>query len=79
MTRKAPLQSDAFSYIILKPQSNNSQDFVSQVVGKTKEVAAKAVSTEDGADELKKYKDLYDQGVLTEEEFEAKKKQILGL
>ena len=59
--------------------ANNSQDFVSQVVGKTKEVAAKAVSTEDGADELKKYKDLYDQGVLTEEEFEAKKKQILGL
>lgn len=30
-------------------------------------------------DELKKYKELKDQGVITEEEFDAKKKQILGL
>ena len=31
------------------------------------------------ADELKKYKELLDQGVLTQEEFDAKKKQLLGL
>ncbi len=31
------------------------------------------------ADELKKYADLKDQGIITEEEFNAKKKQILGL
>ena len=31
------------------------------------------------ADELKKYKDLYDAGVITQEEFDAKKKQLLGL
>ena len=31
------------------------------------------------ADELKKYKDLLDSGIITEEEFEAKKKQLLGL
>lgn len=31
------------------------------------------------ADELKKYKDLLDTGVITQEEFDAKKKQILGL
>jgi predicted Zn-dependent peptidase len=31
------------------------------------------------ADELKKYKDLLDQGIITQEEFDAKKKQILGL
>ena len=31
------------------------------------------------ADELKKYKDLLDSGVLTQEEFDAKKKQLLGL
>lgn len=30
-------------------------------------------------DELKKYKDLMDSGVITQEEFEAKKKQLLGL
>ena len=31
------------------------------------------------ADELKKFKDLFDNGVITEEEFETKKKQLLGL
>lgn len=31
------------------------------------------------ADELKKYKELLDMGVITQEEFEAKKKQLLGL
>lgn len=31
------------------------------------------------ADELAKYKDLLDKGVITQEEFDAKKKQLLGL
>ena len=31
------------------------------------------------ADELKKYKDLLENGVITQEEFDAKKKQLLGL
>jgi len=31
------------------------------------------------ADELKKYADLRDQGIITEEEFQAKKKKILDL
>ena len=31
------------------------------------------------ADELKKYKDLLDGGIITQEEFDAKKKQLLGL
>ncbi len=31
------------------------------------------------ADELKKYKNLFDEGIITQEEFEAKKKQILGI
>ena len=31
------------------------------------------------AEELKKYKDLLDAGIITQEEFDAKKKQLLGL
>lgn len=31
------------------------------------------------ADELKMFKDLLDAGVITQEEFDAKKKQLLGL
>lgn len=33
----------------------------------------------DETDQLKKYKDLLDSGVITQEEFDAKKKQLLGL
>ena len=32
-----------------------------------------------GADELKKYKELLDMNIITQEEFNAKKKEILGL
>lgn len=32
-----------------------------------------------GADEILKYKELLDKGILTQEEFDAKKKQLLGL
>ncbi|MBR3553164.1 MAG: SHOCT domain-containing protein [Clostridia bacterium] len=40
--------------------------------------AAQPVS-QSAADELKKYKDLLDSGVITQDEFDAKKKQLLGL
>ena len=33
----------------------------------------------DSIDELKRYKELLDTGVITQEEFDAKKKQLLGL
>lgn len=33
----------------------------------------------DEADQLKKYKELLDSGIITQEEFDAKKKQLLGL
>lgn len=36
-------------------------------------------STISSADELKKFKELLDDGIITQEEFEAKKKQLLGL
>ena len=38
-----------------------------------------SVSSQSAADELKKYKELKDQGVITEEEFQAKKEQLLKL
>ena len=37
------------------------------------------VNSASNADELKKYKDLLDAGIITQEEFDAKKKQLLGL
>ena len=37
------------------------------------------VQTASDADELKKFKELLDSGIITQEEFDAKKKQLLGL
>lgn len=37
------------------------------------------VVPQSNTDELKKYKDLLDSGVITQEEFDSKKKQLLGL
>ena len=41
--------------------------------------AAPKSSSYTAADEIKKYKALLDQGILTEDEFNQKKKQLLGL
>ena len=50
--------------------------------GKEKPVTSTDIRQEksqSNADELKKFKDLLDSGVITQEEFDAKKKQLLGL
>jgi predicted Zn-dependent peptidase len=39
----------------------------------------KNIQETSNADELKKYKDLLDSRIITQEEFDAKKKQLLGL
>ena len=36
-------------------------------------------TTTSNADELKKYKELLDEGIISQEEFDAKKKQLLNL
>ena len=41
--------------------------------------AVKTATNQSATEELKKYKELLDTGVITEEEFSAKKKQILGI
>ena len=42
-------------------------------------VVARTEVKSDEAEQLKKYKDLLDSGVITQEEFDAKKKQLLNL
>ena len=46
---------------------------------KSTETIIKQEVHQSNADELKKYKDLLDSGVITQEEFDEKKKQLLGL
>lgn len=60
---------------------NEFHSVVSQLLIKRQNhpVEIKQEIPQSNADELKKYKDLLDNGVITPEEFEAKKKQLLGL
>lgn len=49
------------------------------VLAEQAEQKMNTVSSGGSADEIKKYKELLDSGVITQEEFDAKKKQLLGL
>ena len=57
--------SDVVNELLRERQSNHGQ--------------ATVINSASSADELKKYKDLLDSGIITQEEFDAKKKQLLGL
>lgn len=60
----------AISNLLIQRQENT----------KISENSASDYSTkDDDINQLKKYKDLLDSGVITQEDFEAKKKQLLGL
>ena len=52
-------------------------DSVSPAVATAMQYAAKPV--DNGYNDLEKLKELYDKGVITEEEFTEKKKQVLGI
>ncbi|WP_153464786.1 SHOCT domain-containing protein [Sediminibacillus terrae] len=57
-------------------QAKELQELVESLQGEMSSASGSQLSE---ADELKKYKELLDEGVITEEEFQSKKKQLLGL
>ena len=59
---------DAISKLLVERQSRTSST-----------TTIKQEIHQSDADELAKFKDLLDKGVITQEEFDAKKKQLLGL
>lgn len=59
---------DAISKVLLERQGKNITT-----------TTIKQEIPQSNADELKKYKDLLDSGIISQEEFDAKKKQLLGL
>ena len=54
-------------------------EYVKKRVEEYKRQKAAPASPPSAADEIKKFKELLDMGVITQEEFDAKKKQLLGL
>ena len=57
--------------LVINRQSEKNESNPAEIIKETQPLS--------NADELKKYKDLLDQGIITQEEFDAKKKQLLGL
>lgn len=62
---------DGTSKIVTAQENSENYNKLMSLIGTEK--------PQDRTEELRKYKELLDAGVITEEEFEAKKKQILGL
>jgi len=64
----------------LVPQAREVLDFIEKKRLELKNNSGGTVVQQlSSADEIKKYKELMDAGIISEEEFEAKKKQLLGL
>ena len=70
--------SGKVSFAMLKNR-DEIHSIVSQLIVDRQKQAVKSEAGQSSADELKKFKDLFDSGVITQEEFDAKKKQILKL
>lgn len=62
-----------------KCKSTKLKRISEEELNQIKENKNASTSTVSSADELKKFKELLDIGVITQEEFDAKKKQLLGL
>lgn len=62
----------------LMTKRRNKADAADEPADSEPEVAPSS-NQDDSVEQIKQYAELRDQGVLTEEEFAAKKKQILGL
>lgn len=54
-------------------------EYIKKRIGFYKTQKNAVVVQASSADEIKKYKELLDQGIITQEEFDAKKKQLLGI
>lgn len=82
---KIPFCSGMFSYQTANDYCKNLYLEVKKVFDeyKAKEsdisVGNTIVQEVSSADEIKKFKELLDQGIISQEEFDAKKKQLLGL
>lgn len=77
--------SGAIKFLMLKNRDDIHKEISKLLInrqGKERPVAETIIKQEmlqSNADELKKYKDLLDEGIISQEEFDAKKKQLLDL
>ena len=80
--KKSGRDEDDMSMVFEKKYNEVAVKLREYILDKAKASKSSGTSQVSGAsvaDELKKFSDLKDQGILSEEEFDAKKKELLGL
>ena len=71
-----------YSVEFLRTQAKAAEEFktkAEKAISAFKRPAAQVASAPSPAEEIKKFKELLDAGAITQEEFDAKKKQLLGI
>ena len=72
--------SGKISFLLIKNRDEIHKSVSNLIINRQNRSTADSSPTPTiNTDELKKYKELLDMGVITQEEFDAKKKQLLGL
>lgn len=66
-------------FVFSKSELSSAQRLHKYIVEYPSSLNTSQEKSSTGADELRKFKALLDDGIITQEEFDAKKKQILGL
>ena len=68
-----------FSNRSTNQQAKNIKDYIENIIVKNENLQKTRIQSVSNADEIKKYKELLDEGIITQEEFEIKKKQLLDI
>lgn len=74
--------SKAIKFVFVKNASDIRKEISALLMSRVEDKPTEIISSKEKgseADELKKFKDLLDMGAITQEEFDAKKKELLGL
>lgn len=74
-----PTEINGFDYTNNRDKASNLMAILADITKNNEVVPAEAETKYSEADEIAKFKKLYDDGTITYEEFEAKKKQLLNL
>ena len=72
-------RNEKFNYIVSLESMDKMYADINDALDHSHSKNSQVNATNSCADELKKYKELLDSGIITQEEFDAKKKQLLGL
>ncbi|OIM08151.1 hypothetical protein ATX52_07570 [Oenococcus oeni] len=73
------MKTDSSQYKKIQEDFNRLSSKLDMIISTNSTADIKSPSSSNNPDDLIKFKSLLDQGMITQEEFEAKKKEILGL